>query len=63
MEMPALIVELKWSQDVNQAMAQMKEKGYSKVLEDYAGKILLVGISYDKITKKHSCKIEQWEIE
>ncbi len=33
------------------------------MLEDYAGKILLVGIRYDKITKKHSCKIEQWEIE
>lgn len=33
------------------------------MLEDYAGKILLVGIRYDKMTEKHSCKIEQWEIE
>ena len=29
-------------------------------LKDYFGKIMLVGINYDKESKKHSCKIEKF---
>ena len=28
-------------------------------LEDYQGNLLLVGINYDKTTKKHECVIER----
>jgi len=28
---------------------------------EYTGDILLVGISYDKKTKEHQCKIETWQ--
>ena len=27
----------------------------------FAGRVLLVGINYDKKTKKHECRIERWE--
>ena len=55
---PALLVELKWNKAAETALQQIKEKKYADSLADYAGKILLVGINYDKKTKEHSCKIE-----
>ncbi len=58
---PAMIVELKWDQSAEGAIGQIKEKQYVKALEHYTGEILLVGINYDKTTKKHSCKIERYE--
>ena len=36
-----------------------KEKKYIASLEPYIGDILLVGINYDKKTKKHECLIEK----
>ena len=56
---PAILVELKWNQDVNTAITQIKEKKYPSVLEKYKGNLLLVGITYDKKTRKHICKIER----
>ena len=56
---PAMIVELKWNQDVETAIDQIKEKKYPKGLEEYRDNLLIVGISYDKKTKKHSCRIEE----
>ena len=57
---PAMIVELKWDQEVDTAIKQIKEKKYPKALENYQGDLLLVGISYDKETKKHNCIIEKY---
>lgn len=57
---PALVVELKYDQSETGAIEQIKEKHYAKALEDYTGEILLVGINYDKKSKKHSCVIESW---
>lgn len=58
---PALVVELKWNRDAEGAIEQIKRKEYCRSLSDYQGKILLVGINYDKKTKEHQCKIEEWE--
>ncbi len=55
---PAMIVELKYNQSADGAITQIKEKRYTGALSDYDGEILLVGISYDKETKKHGCVIE-----
>ena len=48
-----------------EAIAQIKEKEYDlrfkgkmAETERYTGRILAVGISYDKETKEHACKIE-----
>ena len=60
MDKPALVVELKWDKDVAGAITQIREKEYCRSLEEYHGKLLLVGINYDKKTKEHSCKIEEY---
>ncbi len=57
---PAMVVELKYDKSADAAIAQIKEKRYTGVLSDYAGEILLVGINYDKETKKHDCVIEKF---
>ncbi|WP_027089548.1 AAA family ATPase [Thomasclavelia saccharogumia] len=57
---PAMIVELKWDQEAKTAINQIKEKKYYYELEKYLDDLLLVGISYDKKTKKHSCIIERY---
>ena len=55
---PALVVELKWNHDAETAIRQIKEKEYAGTLQHYGGKVLLVGINYDKKTKDHECRIE-----
>ena len=56
---PAMIVELKYDGSAESAIEQIKEKQYTDCLKDYSGEVLLVGINYDKESKKHSCKIEK----
>lgn len=58
-EKPALIVELKWDKTKEAAISQIKEKQYSRLLKDYQGDVLLVGINYSHATKEHSCLIEE----
>ena len=59
-EMPALLVELKWNKGARTALQQIKEKEYVQAVSNYTGNILLVGISYDKKSKKHECVIEEY---
>ncbi|MCQ2095753.1 MAG: ATP-binding protein [Bacteroidaceae bacterium] len=56
---PALVIELKWDEPVNTAIDQIRERDYPEVLRPFSDNILLVGVSYDKDTKRHTCKIEQ----
>ena len=58
-ENPALVIELKVSDSADSAIEQIKAKEYYKPLEGYYGEVLLVGISFDKDTLKHTCKIER----
>lgn len=55
---PAMVVELKYGDSVQDAIAQIKERNYMEKLEEYKGNLLLVGICYDRETKKHRCRIE-----
>ena len=64
-EEPFIILELKVDSSPEEAIQQIKDKDYilrfqGKLGENgkYTGKILGVGISYDKETKTHQCKIE-----
>ena len=52
------MIELKWDKSAVGAIEQIKEKQYGNVLKDYQGNLLLVGINYNKTTKKHECVIE-----
>lgn len=60
---PALIIELKWNQSAQGAIAQIEEKNYAGVLDSYAGELLMVGINYDKESKKHECIIRKYNKE
>ena len=48
-----------WHVAVNTAIDQIRERDYPEVLRPFSDNILLVGVSYDKDTKRHTCKIEQ----
>lgn len=58
---PALVVELKWNRDAYGAIRQIENKQYTSALKNYRGDILLIGVSYQKNTKKHTCKIKKVE--
>ena len=59
---PAMIIELKWNKNAGIALNQIKNRQYIKSLKDYHGKVLFVGINYDKKSKKHECKFEMTEM-
>lgn len=41
------------------ALKQIREKKYANALNDYTGKKLAIGISYDEKLKNHKVKIEE----
>lgn len=64
----ALILELKVDSTPKEAIQQIKDKNYMLRFEGkmgeaskYTGRVLAVGISYDRKTKEHSCIIEVLE--
>jgi len=57
---PAIVVELKYHQTVDTAIAQIKRREYPAKVAQYVGNLLLVGISYDRETKQHACRIEKY---
>ena len=63
--LPALVVEMKWNRTAAGAIAQIKDRQYPDALKGFGGKILLVGINYDKDApagkRKHECIIENLE--
>ncbi|MFQ8995462.1 MAG: PD-(D/E)XK nuclease domain-containing protein [Agathobaculum sp.] len=59
LDKPAAVIELKWDKSASGALSQIKEKKYGNALKEYHGDLLLVGINYDKATKKHECVIER----
>ncbi len=62
----AIIIELKVDATPEEAIRQIKAKDYALAIRGrlaekvkYKGRILAVGISYDKTTKEHFCKVEE----
>ena len=56
---PAIVIELKVNRDADSAIDQIRRKEYPAKVAEYAGNLLLVGISYDRETKQHSCRIRR----
>ena len=56
---PALVIELKFNHSADTAIDQIRQKNYPAKIAEYTGDILLVGISYDKESKQHACRIER----
>ena len=59
-ESPAIVVELKFRQDADAAIDQIKRRQYPAKVSQYTDNLLLVGINYDRDTKQHSCHIETY---
>lgn len=59
--LPALVIELKYDRTAESAIAQIKSRDYAGCMAGYQGETLLVGLSYDKNDreKKHTCRIER----
>lgn len=60
-----IILELKVGHSPEEAIRQIKEKNYAQRFRgkyaqpaEYKGRVLAVGIAYDKKDKRHKCKIE-----
>lgn len=61
-----MILELKVDHTAQEAINQIKDRRYAlkfrgKIGEErrYTGRILAVGIAYDKASKRHSCMVEE----
>jgi len=57
--LPAMIVELKWNKGAAGAIDQIKDRNYPAMLKGYGGDIILVGVTYDGQSKRHTCQIEK----
>ncbi|MBR2199615.1 MAG: AAA family ATPase [Bacteroidales bacterium] len=60
-ELPAVVIELKYNHSSENAIAQIKNRNYPEKISEYTGKIILAGIIYDPKTKAHECVIEEVE--
>ena len=58
---PAIVLELKYNQDADSAIDQIKRKQYPAKVAEYTDNLLLVGINYDKQQKTHTCRIEKYQ--
>ena len=61
---PAIVVELKWDKDAQTALDQIRAKRYPEALEGWmagGGELVLAGVSYDRKTRAHRCRIERME--
>jgi hypothetical protein len=56
-DLPAIIIELKYDKTADTALSQILRKEYPAKVAEYTDRLLLVGISYDRDTKQHECKI------
>ena len=56
---PAIVIELKYDKAVDTAIEQIKCRNYPAKVAQYANNLLLVGITYDRDSKQHYCRIER----
>ncbi|MBQ8158398.1 MAG: AAA family ATPase [Prevotella sp.] len=59
---PAIVLELKYDKAADTAICQIKRKEYAGKVSQLTSNVLLVGINYDKASKKHTCRIEHVSI-
>ena len=55
---PAIVIELKMDGAAAGALGQIRERKYDTALQGYRGDMRLVGVTYDRQTKRHACRIE-----
>lgn len=57
--LPGIVLELKYNRSAGEAVVQIKERNYAGRVLQITDRVLLVGINYDKKSKKHQCIIEE----
>lgn len=57
---PAMIVELKFDGSAEGAIAQVRSRNYPQLVQEFTDRLLLVGVNYDRKSKRHECRIERW---
>ena len=57
---PAIVLELKCDKDADSAIDQIHRRQYPDKVRQCADRLLLVGINYDRETKQHTCRIENY---
>ena len=55
----AVVIELKYDKAVDTAIEQIKRRQYPAKVAQYTDRLLLVGITYDRDSKQHHCRIER----
>ena len=60
MDKPAMIIELKWDKSAAGAIKQIEDRKYAEIFKDNIENTLLIGINYDKHSKRHECNIERF---
>ena len=58
---PAIVIELKYDKAVDTAIEQIKRRQYPDKVAQYTDNLLLVGITYERSSKLHRCRIERFE--
>ena len=56
---PAIIIELKYDKAVDTAIEQIKRRQYPAKVAQYVDNLLLVGVTYERESKLHRCRIER----
>src|SRR5574344_716143 len=56
-----VVIELKYDKSADIALQQILDKKYYEKYKTMGKSVLMVGINYDKATKKHSCRIQKYE--
>ncbi len=58
---PAIVVEFKYDQSAEGAIAQIRRKDYPASLKGFSKNIILLGVNYNKETAKHEIDLEMIE--
>ena len=58
-DLPGIILELKYNSSVEAALKQIQERNYIAAIPQSVRKVILVGINYDKKSKRHECRMEK----
>jgi hypothetical protein len=54
-------LELKFNCDADSVIDQILRKQYPQKVVQHTGNLLLVGINYNRETKTHECRIQEWK--
>lgn len=58
-ELPGIVLELKYNSSTESALEQIHSRNYIAAFPPSVRRVILVGINYDKKSKRHECRMEE----